>query len=94
VSWIYDTVFEGHADWTFDIWVMVSIAPDLNRAQVALNEYLAPAGRKSIKCAIDADPSLGGCVSFARVLGGGDYGRVDIGGIAALGASVRVLVSA
>jgi hypothetical protein len=94
VSWVYSTVFEGQADWVFDVWVIVGIEPDLSRAQSVLNAYLAPSGPKSVKCAIDADPSLSGCVSFARVVGGGDYGRLDIGGIAALGASVRVEVSA
>jgi hypothetical protein len=93
VSWVYSTVFEGQADWVFDVWVIVGIEPDLSRAQSTLNAYLAPSGRKSVKCAIEADPSLSGCVSFAKVVGGGDYGRLDIGGIAALGASVRVEVS-
>ena len=94
VSWIYSTMFEGQADWVFDVWVLVGIEPDLSRAQSVLNAYLAPAGRRSVKCAIESDPSLGGCVSFARVVGGGDYGRVEVGGVAALGASVRVEVSA
>lgn len=94
VSWVYDTTFEGHAEWQFDVWVLVSISPDLNRAQTNLNAYLAPSGRKSIKCAIEGDPSLGGCVNYVHVIGGGDYGRVEIGGVAALGASVRVQVSA
>lgn len=94
VSWIYDTTFEGSAEWQFDVWVLVSISSDLNRAQTNLNAYLAPSGRKSIKCAIEADLSLGGCVNYAHVVGGGDYGRVEIGGVAALGASVRVQVSA
>ena len=94
VSWVYSTVFEGQADWVFDVWVIVGIEPDLSRAQSMLNAYLAPSGRRSVKCAIEDDPSLGGCVAFARVVGGGDYGRVDLGGIACLGASVRVEVSA
>jgi len=93
VSWVYDVAFEGHADWVFDVWVIVGIEPDLSRAQSALNAYLAPSGRRSVKCAIEGDRTLG-CGADARVVGGGDYGRVDVGGIAALGASVRVEVSA
>ena len=93
VSWSYYSVFGGQADWVFDVWVIVGIEPDLARAQSMLNTYLAPSGRRSIKCALEGDVSLGGCVSFVKVVGGGDYGRVDIGGIAALGASVRVEVS-
>lgn len=93
VSWVYNTSFEGQADWVIDVWVLVGIEPDLARAQSTLNAYLAPSGRRSLKCAIEGDPTLGGCVSFVKVVGGGDYGRVEIGGIAALGASVRVEVS-
>ena len=94
VSWVYTSTFEGNVEWLFDVWVIVGIEPDLNRAQTALNAYLSPTGNKSVKCAIDKDPTLGGCASFARVVGGGDYGRTDVGGVACLGASVRLEVSA
>jgi hypothetical protein len=77
--------------WHFDVWVLVGIEPRFGRAQTELNDYLSPNGSRSIKCVIDGDPSLGMSVQ-ARVTGGGAYGRVDIAGITALGASVRVEV--
>jgi hypothetical protein len=90
VDWTFDNDFDGDTLWHFDIWVLVGLEPGFNRAQTWLNPYLSPAGPNSIKLAVDADPSLSGTVSSARVTGGGAYGRVDIAGIAALGASVRV----
>lgn len=95
VSWVYDTEFGGAAQWTFDVFVMVTISGDMNRAQTNLNAYISPTGRKSIKCAIEADPSLGGCgVSFTHVQGGGAYGQDRVGAVDVLSASVRVVVAA
>jgi len=90
VDWTFDDTYDGDTLWHFDIWVLVGLEPGFARAQTWLNPYLSPTGNNSIKQAIDGDPHLGGTVSFARVTGGGAYGRVDIAGIAALGASVRV----
>ncbi|HYW88091.1 MAG TPA: hypothetical protein VFB50_10000 [Chloroflexota bacterium] len=90
VDWTFDNDYDSDTLWHFDIWVLVGLEPGFARAQTWLNPYLSPVGNNSIKLAIDADPHLGGTVSFARVTGGGAYGRVDIAGIAALGASVRV----
>ena len=90
VDWTFDDSFDADTLWHFDIWVLVGLEPGFNRAQTMLNPYLSPVGTNSIKLAIDADPHLGNTVSWARVTGGGAYGRVDIAGIAALGASVRV----
>jgi hypothetical protein len=92
VDWTYDNDFDGDTTWHFDIWVLVGIEPGFNRAQTMLNPYLSPTGANSIKGAIDADPRLGNTVSSARATGGGAYGRVDVAGIAALGASVRIEV--
>jgi hypothetical protein len=92
VDWTYDDSFDGTTTWHFDIWVLVGLEPGFNRAQTWLNPYLSPSGANSIKEALDADPSLGGTVSSARATGGGAYGRVDLAGIAALGASIRVEV--
>jgi len=90
VDWTFDNDFDGDTLWHFDVWVLVGLEPGFPRAQTWLNPYLSPSGTNSIKLAFDADPRLGGSVSSARVTGGGAYGRVDIAGIAALGASVRV----
>lgn len=95
VDWTYDVSFaEFGCDvemlYHFDLWVLVSLAPSLNRAQTVLNGYLSPAGSRSIKQALEADVSLGGCVQSTRVTGGGAYGRSEIAGIACLAASIRL----
>lgn len=92
VDWTYDDTFDCTTVWHFDVWVLVGIEPGFNRAQTWLNPYLAPVGANSVKAAIDADPTLGHTVSSARVTGGGAYGRVDLSGVIALGASVRLEV--
>jgi hypothetical protein len=92
VDWTYDdAMYPRTTIWHFDVWVLVGIEPRFGRAQTELNEYLSPNGSRSIKETIECDPTLGCCVN-ARVTGGGAYGRVDIAGITALGASVRVEV--
>jgi len=92
VDWTFDNTFDATTLWHFDIWVLVGLEPGFNRAQTWLNPFISPNGINSIKQAIDIDPSLGDSVSYARVTGGGQYGRVDIAGLAALGASIRVEV--
>jgi hypothetical protein len=56
---------DGEDDVTFAVTVLVSWA-DQTTAQEALDEYLASTGAKSIKAAIDADPTLDGVVDFAH----------------------------
>jgi len=87
VDWVYNDTFEGTTTWHFDVWVIVSVGSQFGRAQNELNDYLSPLSSRSIKCAIEGDAELN-----ARAVGGGSYGRVDMGGVAALGASVRVEV--
>jgi len=87
VDWVYNDTFAGTTTWHFDVWVLVGVGSQFGRAQNELNQYLSPNDAHSIKQAIECDPELN-----ARAVGGGAYGRVDIGGIAALGASVRVEV--
>jgi len=92
VDWTFDDTFGwSSTTWHFDVWVLVGLEPGFNRAQTWLNPFLSPTGTSSIKAAIDSDATLGISVQ-ARVTGGGAYGRVDIAGITALGASVRLEV--
>ena len=92
VDWNFDETFgNSSTTWHFDIWVLVGIEPGFNRAQTMLNPYLSPSGANSIKLVIDGQDTLG-IGTHARVTGGGAYGRVDIAGITAIGASVRVEV--
>jgi len=95
VDWTFDQEFgEPSTLYHFDIWVVVGLEPGFSRAQTWINPYLSGMGSKSIKCAIDGDPRLGGCVSFARVTGGGQYGETTVGvaAVRALAASVRLEV--
>lgn len=94
VDWTFDDDFDGDTVWHFDVWVLVGLEPGFNRAQTWLNPYISPHGSHSIREAVNCDPTLGETVSQARVQGGGAYGRVDIAGITALGASVRLEVFA
>lgn len=98
VDWTYDDTFEFNGDvsmtYHFDVWVLVALNNDLNRAQTALNPYLAPTGSKSVKLAIEEDVTLGGVAQSARVTGGGAYGQAQVGEVKALAASVRLEVFA
>lgn len=56
---------DGEDDITFAVTVAVSWA-DQRTAQIQLDEYLASTGAKSVKAAIDGDPTLGDIVDFAH----------------------------
>lgn len=88
VDWTYNDTFASYTTtWHFDLWILVNVGSQFGRAQNEINDYLSPTGYRSIKQAVDCDPELN-----ARAVGGGTYGRVDIGGVAALGASIRIEV--
>jgi len=88
VDWTYNDTFAPYSTtWHFDVWVLVTVGSQFGRAQNELNEFLSPVSTHSIKQAVEGDPELN-----ARAVGGGTYGRVDLGGVAALGASIRVEV--
>lgn len=86
--------FSGGEDMEFDLWVYVQ-SVDLPRAQEEIDLYMSPTGAKSIKAAIDGDPSLGGLSGVhASFVGWQQYGAlVDIYGTQAFGAPCRVRVS-
>jgi hypothetical protein len=99
VDWTYDTEFQTFCDdvptqYHFDIWVVVSLASGLNRAQVQLNPYIAPVGRASVKAALERDMTLRGRVDYIRMTGGGAYGYADVGSVRCLAASMRAEVEA
>ncbi|HKC98920.1 MAG TPA: hypothetical protein VKG20_12860 [Methylomirabilota bacterium] len=86
--------FDGDAEWSFDVWVLVSLENGFNRAQTILESYLSLAGRKSIVQAIEDDRTLGGKVSSLVCQTVGAPGRADVGGVPVLANNVRVLVYA
>lgn len=64
----YDQEFDGGVKYSFYLWIYVNPAV-LDRAQVALDAYLAPDGAYSVKAVVEADQSLGGLSSWVRVTG-------------------------
>lgn len=94
VSWTFDDDFDGGATYQFDVWVLVTLSKDISRSQTTLNPYLSATGTRSLKAALEADPTLGGVVDSARVTGGGNYGQTSIGDVTALGGSVRLEILA
>lgn len=90
----YDKTFgRGHDDYTFPIMIFSSLVSD-EESQENLDSYLDPYGSKSLKAAIEADPTLGGVVQDLRVTGTQEYGPQDISGILYLGAVLLVSVMA
>jgi hypothetical protein len=90
----YDsTMANGSHDYRFSIKVLVGTVVD-ESAQARLDEYVATEGIRSIKAAVEADMSLGGVASWARVSSVTHYGIVPWGGVDYLGADLRVEVTA
>jgi hypothetical protein len=82
-----DTAFDLPADHTLAVRLFVAFG-NLPGAQDLLDDYCAPEGERSIRGAIDADPTLGGLVDWCRIsvaedervttYGGLDYLTVDL----------------
>jgi hypothetical protein len=90
----YDKTFgRGHDDYTFPIMIFSSRVSD-EESQENLDSYLDPYGAKSLKAAIESDPTLGGVVADLRVTESREYGPQDIGGVLYLGAVLLVSVMA
>lgn len=70
----YDATFGGGDTFRFRVWVVVPLGTDINRAQTFLLPFLQSSGSKSIKAALEADPTLGGVVDDLRVVSAGPIG--------------------
>lgn len=64
----YDVTFDHEVDTGWGITVFVAFG-NTDAGTLALDDYLSPAGAKSVAAAIHADPTLGGIVDYARVSG-------------------------
>lgn len=65
----YDQAMDhGVHTWTMTVRAYVALASDIG-AQMLLDQYLAVDGERSVKAAIEADPTLGGVVSDLHVKG-------------------------
>jgi len=90
----YDKTFgRGHDDYTFPVMIFSSKVSD-EESQENLDSYLDPYGSKSLKAAIESDPTLGGVVDDLRVTEAREYGPQDINGVLYLGAVLIVSVMA
>lgn len=90
----YDcTMGRGSDDYIFTVLLMVGNKVE-RASQEALDEYLAGAGAKSVKAAIESEPTLGGAAHFVNVTGVRDYGIVEYGGQKYVGAEFLVEVTA
>jgi hypothetical protein len=81
----YDQTYDGGMTWYFSIYVIVGAQSD-QHAQTNLMPYLAPSGAKSIKAAIEGDPTLGGVAEFAVVRSVESIGSYPIAGNSYIGA--------
>jgi hypothetical protein len=81
----YDVAFDGAMRWEFSVYVMVALAVNAN-GQTNLMPFLAPTGAKSVKAAIEADPTLGGVADSTRVTRIDGVGSYAIAGSTLYGA--------
>lgn len=83
----YGTTFDGETDYTLRAVILASIG-DGTSGQDILDAYLSPVGAQSVYAAIQADPSLGGQVSYAAVIEATGYGLTSWNAIDYLGVSL------
>ena len=85
----YDDDFSGSMTVEMGVLVLVARADDRS-AQSRLDDYLSPTGTRSVKAAVDADPTLGGTVGTATVVGWSDPAEFEMGGISYVGIEFTV----
>lgn len=81
----------GSDDHTYIVQIFTSKASD--RGQDALYEYLDGSGSRSVKVAVEADPTLGGLVDFAVVTEVREPGAAEPGGVEMYSAEIVIAVS-
>lgn len=54
---------DGLTEYVFALWALVSTAPPAEESQADLDEFVSPTGSRSIKAAVEGDPTLAGAVS-------------------------------
>jgi hypothetical protein len=91
---IYDSDFDGSTTYEFRIRLLVG-GQSFRLGEDLLDGYLDPTGAKSIRAAIDADPTLSGTADSSRVTGVTQpRGLVEYGGNQYLSAELDVEVFA
>jgi hypothetical protein len=76
----YSATFDDETDYTLRVIVLVSEG-DSAAGQDLIDGYLSASGPASIYAAVQADPTLGGKVSFAAVTEATGYGLMNFNGI-------------
>lgn len=89
VSWRHHETFDGAKSYRFRVFAYLDPS-DLNRAQTQLDDYLSDEGSNSISQSLERDHTLGGVVDDVTVIGGSDYGMVDMAGSQMLAGAVEV----
>ena len=83
----------GRGSDAMDFTIGLAVGGGVDRvSQDTLDGYLSPFGATSIKVAMEADPTLGGIVSYAKVRGWRNYGSTTVNGVRMWGADVLVEV--
>jgi hypothetical protein len=76
----YSTTFDGECDLTLRAILLVAEG-DSTSGQDLMDAYLATTGPQSVYAAVQADPTLGGVVSWAAVTEATGYGLMNWAGI-------------
>lgn len=83
----YSQTFDAETDYNLRAIILVSEG-DSTQGQDLLDAYLSPTGSQSVYAAVQADPTLGGAVSYAAVIEATGYGLTNFNGIDYLGVSL------
>jgi hypothetical protein len=85
----YSVSMDGETDYSLRVILLVAPA-DSTQGEDILDPYIAASGPSSIWAAVQADPSLGGVVSYAIVTEATGYGIMNFTGIDYLAVSLIV----
>ena len=89
----YGITSDGQVNWLLRIILLTSVG-DTKTGQNAMDALLATTGSQSIYLTLQADPSLGGVVSFCEPVEATGYGLMNVDGVDYLGCSLTVQVGA
>ena len=87
----YSVTMDSETDYTLRAIILVSQG-DSTDGQDALDAYLSPVGANSVYAAVQADPTLGGKVSYCVVIEAAGYGLTNWNGVDYLACSLTLNV--
>jgi len=87
----YARTFDGETDYTLRAIILVSEGDSVS-GQDLIDTYLSPSGANSVYAAVQADPTLGGQVSFAAVIEATAYGLMNFNGVDYLAAHLTTQI--